>query len=153
MGEAKIASGRPRDLSAHEAASGPPRGSFGAGAHLIELSPHRDARGSLIALEPGNPVPFAIERVFYIFDIAAQASRAAHVAADVDELVIAVSGSFRVVTVENATRREFTLERPTQGLFVPGLAWRELSDFSSDAVCLVLASTRYDPAVGPLVPT
>jgi hypothetical protein len=149
VGKAEIARGELQELSGSERVGARADGSAkrSASTHLIELPPHRDARGSLTSLEEGEPVPFEIRRVFYIFDVAEDATRAAHAAADVDEVVIAVSGSFTVVTVEHSKRTEFRLERPTEGLFIPGLAWRELCGFSEGSVCLVLASTRYDPSV------
>jgi dTDP-4-dehydrorhamnose 3,5-epimerase-like enzyme len=116
------------------------------GPRLIELPVRRDRRGSLTALEEGTQVPFEIRRVFYIYDVTPGATRASHAVTDVDEVVIAVSGCFHVTTVDGVDRREFTVERPTEGLFIPGRAWRELSGFSDGAVCLVLASKPYEPS-------
>jgi hypothetical protein len=149
MGEAEAAKGALSAATRSDAAQATPSEPIvepEGGPRLIELPLRRDARGSLTFLEEGAQVPFEIRRVFYIFDVAAGATRAAHAANDVDEVVIAVSGRFDVVTVDGSTRREFTLARPTEGLFIPGRAWRRLAGFSKAAVCLVLASTRYDPS-------
>lgn len=111
---------------------------------LIELPLRQDPRGSLSALEEGTEVPFPIRRVFYIFGVPEGATRASHAVSEVDEVIVAVSGRFEVLTIDRSARRTFSLSRPDQGLFIPGHAWRELSSFSSGAVCLVLASKRYE---------
>ena len=150
MGEAKAAAGALSAATRFGTARRMPNEpvvEHAGGPRLIELPLRRDARGSLTFLEHGAQVPFEIRRVFYIFDVTAGATRADHAVNDVDEVVIAVSGRFDVVTVDGSTRQEFTLARPTEGLFIPGRAWRTLAGFSDGAVCLVLASTRYDASV------
>ncbi len=111
---------------------------------LIELPVVPDHRGNLSFLEGGRHVPFEIARVFYLYDVPAGESRAGHALRDVEQLLIAVSGSFDVVLDYGGERTVTTLNRPYVGLFVPSLVWRELENFSSGAVCLVLASARYD---------
>ena len=110
---------------------------------LFELPTFADARGSLSAIEGQIDIPFLIRRVFYIFDVPEGATRASHSVGTVDEVLIALSGSFDVLTVDGAQRREFSLERPSQGLLIPGHIWRKLTAFSPGAVCMVLASKRY----------
>jgi WxcM-like, C-terminal len=89
-------------------------------------------------------VPFAIKRVFYLYDVPGGESRAGHALKDVDQVLIAMSGSFDVVLDNGASRETATLNRSYFGLMIPSLIWREIDNFSSGAVCLVLASERYD---------
>lgn len=113
---------------------------------LIELPVVPDHRGNLSFLEGGRHVPFEIARVFYLYDVPAGESRAGHALRDVEQLLIAVSGSFDVVLDYGGERAVITLNRPYLGLYLPSLVWRELENFSSGAVCLVLASAPYDEA-------
>jgi hypothetical protein len=113
---------------------------------VIELPVIPDHRGNLSFLEGGRHVPFEIARVFYLYDVPAGESRAGHALRDVEQLLIAVSGSFDVVLDYGGERTVTTLNRPYIGLYVPSLVWRELENFSSGAVCLVLASAPYDEA-------
>lgn len=110
---------------------------------LLELPTFADARGRLSAIEGEIDIPFPIRRVFYIFDVPDGATRASHSVGTVDEVLIALSGSFDVLTVDGSERREFTLDQPSQGLLIPGHVWRKLTAFSPGAVCMVLASKRY----------
>ncbi len=105
-----------------------------------------DRRGNLTFLEGGRQVPFAIERVFYLYDVPGGQSRAGHALKDTEQLLVAVSGSFDVVLDDGANRTTITLNRPYVGLYVPSLIWRELENFSSGSVCLVLASHPYEEA-------
>jgi hypothetical protein len=111
---------------------------------LIDLPVVPDHRGNLTFVEGGHHLPFDIARVFYLYDVPAGQSRAGHALKDVEQLLIAVSGSFDVVLDYGDERSVTTLNRPYVGLHVPSLVWRELENFSSGAVCLVLASARYD---------
>jgi hypothetical protein len=113
---------------------------------LVELPVIPDHRGNLSFLEGGRHVPFEIARVFYLYDVPAGESRAGHALRDVEQLLIAVSGSFDVVLDYGGDRTVMSLNRPYIGLYVPSLVWRELENFSSGAVCLVLASAAYDEA-------
>jgi hypothetical protein len=111
---------------------------------LIDLPVVPDHRGNLTFIEAGRHVPFDIARVFYLYDVPAGESRAGHALKDVEQLLIAVSGSFDVVLDYGGDRTVTSLNRPYIGLHVPSLVWRELENFSSGAVCMVLASARYD---------
>ncbi|MEA3062951.1 MAG: hypothetical protein QOJ94_2732 [Sphingomonadales bacterium] len=113
---------------------------------MLELTPRGDDRGSLIPLEPGREVPFEIKRVYYIFGTAAEAERGFHAHRDLEQLAICVAGACTIVVDDGRARREVRLDRPDKGLLISGLIWREMRDFSSDAVLIVLASKRYDEA-------
>ena len=89
-------------------------------------------------------IPFEVKRVYYLYDIPGGAERGGHAHKNLQQLIIAASGSFTVVLDDGKTKRSVSLNRPYQGLLiVPGI-WRELVDFSSGAICLVLASEKYD---------
>jgi oxalate decarboxylase/phosphoglucose isomerase-like protein (cupin superfamily) len=103
-----------------------------------------DTRGNLSVIEAQDHVPFAIERIYYLYDVPAGASRAGHAHKQLQQLFIAVSGSFDIILDDGYETRSFQLNRPYQGLYVCPMIWRELNNFSSGSVCLVLASHRYD---------
>lgn len=112
---------------------------------IIELNKHHsDRRGNLSVVENGKTVPFDVKRIYYLYDVPGGAERGAHAHKELYQLLIAASGSFTITLDDGSVKRTFTLNRPYQGLLiVPGI-WRELNDFSSGAVCLVLASEKYD---------
>ena len=114
---------------------------------IIELDKHHsDRKGNLSVVENGVTVPFDISRVYYLYDIPGGESRGAHAHRELSQLIIAASGSFSVTLDDGNVKRTFTLNRPYQGLYVvPGI-WRDLSDFSSGAICMVMASHKYDEA-------
>jgi hypothetical protein len=113
---------------------------------LIDLPVMPDHRGNLTFVEGDRHVPFDIRRVFYLYDVPGGQSRAGHALKDIEQVLIAVSGSFDVVLDYGAERTKITLNRPYIGLYLPSLVWRELENFSSGSVCLVLASGPYDEA-------
>lgn len=114
------------------------------GCTLMALSSMGDHRGTLIALESGRNVPFNIARVYYVFDTKHGVARGFHAHRVLRQVVIAVSGSC-VITVDDGTDRDIvTLNDPALGLLIDGLVWREMRDFSSDCVLLVLADSAYD---------
>ena len=105
---------------------------------------HSDRKGNLSVVENGDTVPFDVKRVYYLYDVPGGESRGAHAHKKLKQLLVAASGSFTVTLDDGNVKRSFTLNRPYQGLLiVPGI-WRELDDFSSGSVCLVLASEKYD---------
>jgi hypothetical protein len=104
-----------------------------------------DERGSLTFLEGGRHVPFPIRRVYWIYDVPGGARRGGHAYRELQECLIAASGSFDVVVDDGVERRTVPLNRSYFGLYVPNLIWRSLENFSTNAVCLILASTRFDP--------
>jgi WxcM-like, C-terminal len=110
---------------------------------LIDLPVVPDHRGNLTFIEGSRHIPFDIERVFYLYDVPGGQSRAGHALKDVEQAVIAVTGSFDAVLDDGSERSVVTLNRSYVALYLPSLVWRELENFSSGAVCLVLASARY----------
>lgn len=111
---------------------------------LIELDKHHsDRRGNLTVVENGMTLPFNTKRVYYLYDVPGGESRGAHAHKTLEQLIVAVSGSFEVSMDDGVNKKSFFLNRPYQGLYVkPGL-WRDLAGFSSGAVCMVLASEVY----------
>lgn len=113
---------------------------------LIDLPVVTDPRGDLTFVEGLRHVPFRIARVYYLYNVPVDAERGGHAHKDLEQVIFALSGSFRV-TVDDGTRRsEHMLRNPRQGLFVSRLIWREMDLFSQGAVCMVLASHPYDEA-------
>ena len=112
---------------------------------LIELPKITDGRGCLTFVEGGDKhLPFNIARVYYLYDIPQGQERGAHGHRQLQQLVIAVSGSFDITLNDGSANETFHLNSPEQGLYVAPMMWRELNNFSTDAVCLVLASMKYD---------
>lgn len=111
---------------------------------LVELPRIADPRGSLTFVEGGRHVPFEIERVYYLYDVPGGEVRGGHAHKALTQLIIAISGSFDVVLNDGTNTKRFHLNRANIGLFVCPMMWRELDNFSSGSVCLVLASNRYD---------
>lgn len=111
---------------------------------LIDLPIVPDHRGNLTFIEGARHIPFEIKRVFYLYDVPGGQSRAGHALKGVEQLLIAASGSFDVVLDDGRERKTVTLNRSYVGLYLPSLVWRELENFSSGAVCLVLASHHYE---------
>jgi hypothetical protein len=111
---------------------------------IIEYSKHHsDRKGNLSVIEANNTVPFDMKRVYYLYDVPGGVERGGHAHKDLYQLIVAASGSFSITLDDGKVKKTVTLNRPYQGLIVvPGI-WRELTDFSSGAVCLVLASEKY----------
>lgn len=112
--------------------------------NIIELPKHIDPRGNLTVAESMKNVPFKIERTYWVYDVPGGESRGGHAHKACLEFIIALSGSFTVTLDDGTERRAFHLNHPYQGLLVDTGVWRTLDDFSSGAVCLVLASEIYD---------
>ncbi len=111
---------------------------------ICEFNKHLSSKGNLTVIENMFTIPFNIKRVYYLYDIPGGGERGGHAHKKLKQLIIAVSGSFDVVLDDGKTRRTVTLNRPYYGLLlIPGI-WRELNNFSSGSVCLVLASEFYD---------
>jgi WxcM-like protein len=113
------------------------------GHQLINFPIVPDHRGNLTFIEGNRHIPFEIRRVFYLYDVPGGESRAGHALKNVEQVLIAMSGSFDVVLDDGDGRETITLNRSYFGLYVPSLMWRELENFSSGSVCLVLASELY----------
>ena len=103
-----------------------------------------DERGSLIAIEQGYNAPFEIKRVYYIFDTKKGVERGFHAHIRLKQICIAIKGSCSFVLDNGEKREEIKLTNPTQGIFIEGLIWREMKNFSPDCVLLVIASEHYD---------
>jgi hypothetical protein len=112
--------------------------------HVIALPKITDPRGNLTVAEEMKNVPFDIARVYWTYDIPAGESRGGHAHRTCQEIIIAVSGSFDVTLDDGSHRQTYHLNHPYQGLYVGTGIWRTLDDFSSGAVCLVLASELFD---------
>lgn len=111
---------------------------------IIDLPKISDPRGNLTFIEGGSHVPFAIERAYYLYDVPGGAERGGHAHRELQQLIIAMSGSFDVVLDDGRAKKRFHLARSYYGLYICPMIWRELDNFSSGSVCLVLASNRYD---------
>ncbi len=118
-----------------------PLGSF---YELIELPRIPERRGSLTFVEGGDHVPFAIARVYYLYDVPASATRAGHAHHRLTQLMIAASGSFNVNLDNGFEKATVHLDRPYRGLLLRPMVWRTIDSFSGGAMCLVLASIPYD---------
>ena len=103
-----------------------------------------EPRGNLSFIEGGIHVPFDIKRVYYLYDVPGGAARGGHAHKDLQQVIIALSGSFDVILDDGSSRSKVFLNRSYNGLYLPNMIWRELENFSSGAVCMVLASERYD---------
>ena len=120
--------------------------SLPSGCRIIDLAVRGDERGSLIALEPGKEVPFDSRRAYYIFGTLKGVSRGFHAHRRLSQLLVSVNGSCRLVVDNGRGRAEVILDRPDRGLLISGLVWREMHDFSSDCVLMVMADQPYDPS-------
>lgn len=110
---------------------------------LINLPKIYDPRGNLTFIEGNVNIPFKIERVYYLYDVPGGAERGGHAHKELHQLIIAISGSFDVVLNDGSFQKRFHLNRSYNGLYVCPMIWRELDNFSSGSVCLVLASNKY----------
>ena len=111
---------------------------------VIELDKHHsDRKGNLSVVENGVTLPFDVKRVYYLYDVPGGGSRGAHAHYELEQLIVAASGSFTITLDDGKEKKKFFLNRPYQGLYVKPGMWRELEDFSSGAVCMVLASETY----------
>lgn len=114
--------------------------------HEIELPQIHDPRGDLTFVEGANHIPFNIARVYYLYNVPVDAERGGHAHKDLEQVVFALSGSFRMKVDDGKTKSEDWLRDPRKGLYISQLVWREMDSFSQGAVCMVLASHRYDEA-------
>jgi hypothetical protein len=112
--------------------------------HLIDLPKISDPRGNLTFIEGSRHVPFDIRRVYYLYDVPGGSERGGHAHKALHQLIVAMSGSFDVVLDDGKAKRRFHLNRSYYGLYVCPMVWRELDNFSSGSVCMVLASNLYD---------
>lgn len=115
-----------------------------ANCHIVDLPKIHDPRGNLTFIEGGEHIPFDIRRVYYLYDVPGGAERGGHAHKGLHQLIIAMSGSFDVVLDDGVQKQRFHLNRSYTGLYVCPMMWRELDNFSSGSVCMVLASNKYD---------
>jgi hypothetical protein len=112
--------------------------------HIIEIPRFTDDCGTLSVIEGKSLLPFEPKRFYYLYELIEGARRGCHAHRTEEELIIALAGGFKVTVDDGNTRREFPLERPDQGLYLPPLVWHEVHSFAAGSVCVVLASERYD---------
>lgn len=112
---------------------------------IIELPKFLDSRGNLSFIEEGTHVPFEIKRTYWIYDVPGGEKRGGHAYRENQELIVALSGSFDVVLDDGKQRKVFSLNRSYYGLYVPKGYWREMENFSTNSVAMLLASTEYNP--------
>ena len=110
---------------------------------LVNIPKVHDERGSLAVVEK-DVIPFAIKRIYYLYDVPSDSYRGGHAHKEQESVIIALSGSFEVVTDDGENKNKTLLNKPNQGLYISTAIWREIDNFSSGAVCLVLASTEFD---------
>ena len=110
---------------------------------IIELPKIADPRGNLTFIEENRHIPYDIKRVFFLYDVPGGERRAGHALKSCDQLIIAASGSFNVILDDGVGKQIFHLNRSYYGLHIPPLVWREIDNFSSGSVCMVLASEFY----------
>lgn len=112
--------------------------------HIIQLPKILDKRGNLSFIEDNNHIPFKIERSFWIYDVPGGESRGGHAYKESEEFIVALSGSFDVVLDDGKEKKTYHLNRSYYGLYVPKMMWREMNNFSTNSLALVLSSTQYD---------
>lgn len=111
---------------------------------IIELPKIQDHRGNLTFIETDRHAPFEIKRVYYLYDVPGGAARAGHGHRSLHQLMIAMSGSFDLTLDDGKKKQLFHLNRSYYGIYIPPMMWRDLDNFSSGAVCMVLASDYFD---------
>lgn len=113
---------------------------------IIQLPKNGDRRGNLSVVEQMMQIPFKIERAFWIYDVPGGAARGGHAYRESEEFIVALSGSFDVVIDDGQEKQVFSLNRSYYGLYVPKMMWREMENFSTNSLALVLSSTQFDEA-------
>ena len=111
---------------------------------IYQFNPHGDERGELVALEERKDIPFDIKRVYYMYNTIADAVRGKHAHKNLQQVLICVHGSCKVSLDDGIEKRIVVLNKPNEGLYITNNMWREMYDFSNDAVLMVLASELYD---------
>ncbi|MEO1024681.1 MAG: FdtA/QdtA family cupin domain-containing protein [Pseudomonadota bacterium] len=119
---------------------------FNGTASLIDLPIISDPRGDLTFIEGGRHVPFEIRRVYYLYNVPVNSERGGHAHRKLEQVVFALSGSFRMKIDDGSSKAEIWLRNPRQGLYIKNMVWREMDNFSQGAVCMVLASELFDEA-------
>lgn len=140
MTESDISWAVPPKLDIPESSAGGPL----SRCSVIELPVIQDYRGNLTFIESHRHIPFNIQRTYYLYDVPGGAYRGGHAHRDLEEFIVAISGSFDVVLADETCSQRVHLNRSYFGLYVGPMVWRHLDNFSSGSVCLVLASAPYD---------
>lgn len=115
-------------------------------AQIIQLSKFLDPRGNLSVIEECKDIPFKIKRTYWIYDVPGGEIRGGHAYKENQEFIVALSGSFDVVLDDGKSTKTFSLNRSYYGLYVPNGLWRQMENFSTNSLALVLSSTEYDEA-------
>lgn len=113
-------------------------------AKIIELPKFLDSRGNLSVIEELKDIPFKIERTYWIYDVPGGETRGGHAYKENQEFIVALSGSFDVVLDDGKEKKTFSLNRSYYGLYIPKGMWRQMENFSTNSLALVLSSTKYD---------
>lgn len=114
-------------------------------AHIIELPKKEDPRGNLSFIEGNNHIPFNIKRTYWIYDVPGGKTRSGHAFRTQEEFIVALSGSFDVILDDGkGNKQTFHMARSYYGLYVPPMMWREIVNFSTNSVAIILSSTKYD---------
>ncbi|MCH5227061.1 MAG: WxcM-like domain-containing protein [Muribaculaceae bacterium] len=112
---------------------------------IIDLPIFKDSRGNLTFIEEGQHLPFLLKRAYWIYDVPGGEARGGHAFFENEEVIIALSGSFDVITYQGNEKKIFSLNRSYYGLYVPKGTWREMNNFSTNALAFILASSPYNP--------
>ena len=112
---------------------------------LLSLSTFSNNEGALTFIEANTDAPFSIKRIYYLHNLSRNVKRGVHAHKQLEQLIIAVSGSFDITIDDGNNIKQYHMNNPQEGLYVCPMIWREIINFSSDAVLMVLASTKYDP--------
>ena len=111
---------------------------------VFDLNPYIDSEGSLVPIESNFDIPFKIERIFYVYGVHDQVDRGEHSHYKTEQVLICLNGSVKVLCDDGKDKKEWILDKPTEGLYIPNLIWDEQVYLSPDSVLLVLANTHYD---------
>jgi hypothetical protein len=111
---------------------------------LVTFDKNHEVKGNLTAVNNREQIPFDVKRIYYLYDVPSGLSRGGHAHKDLQQLVVALSGSFDITLDDGKAKRKFQLSRPNMGLLIPSGLWRELNNFSSGLICLVMASKLYE---------
>ena len=113
------------------------------GVRIVDLPKHEDLRGNLSFIEENEHIPFKIERTYWIYDVPGGMIRGGHAFIQQKEFIVALSGSFDVIVDDGINEKVFTLNRSYYGIYIPQGIWREMQNFSTNSVAMVLSSTRF----------
>ena len=110
---------------------------------VVDLTKIPNSAGNITILENSEAIPFAVQRIYYLYDVPMGADRGGHAHYELEQYIVAVSGSFTFVLDDGISKKEFFLNNPAKALYIKPGIWREIINFSSGSVCLVLASMKY----------